>query len=188
MKKKLLISLVFALRFFTVNAQKFDHEIGLVISHLVTPKAYYEKYHRTITQFHVLYNPSFVISEFKNSFLSVGLPVSVGLSAATNKNSERSAGAPVGITTHIPLVLDYKMGDSPTGNGAYFGVGFDYFTFLLPKDANGYYSYGPMLRGGFRFTSGSGRKSKSLSVGLFYKKGLEAISSSTFGLSLIGRR
>ena len=163
-------------------AQEIKHSFGFTLSDISYPKSEFQKYRLRSTQFHASYNPCFILKEFKKSSLSIGLPFSIGFSVLTNKNRERSAGAPIGITTHLPLVLDYNLGRNSFGgnadeNGAYIGVGFDYFTFLFPRGSEDLDNYGPVLRGGYHF--------KQATLGLFFKKSLETSDEFTVGLTIV---
>ena len=177
--KKIFFNVILICISFNVFCQEIKHNFGFVISDISFPKRDYQKYRLRSTQFHASYKPSVVIKEFSKASLIVSVPVSIGFSVLTNKNMERSAGAPIGITTHLPVVCDYNFVEGNSeNNGAYFGVGFDYFTFLFPED-RGSNSYGPLLRGGYHFDIAT--------IGLFYKKSLETKDMFTIGLSIVRR-
>lgn len=181
MSKKILLTVFYFFIATNVFSQEIKQGLGFLISDISYPKRDHQNYRLRSTQVHLSYNPSFVLKEFQKSSISLGLPVSIGFSILTNKNRERSAGAPVGITTHLPLVFDYNLGQKSSRghadeNGAYFGIGFDYFTFLFPRNNNSD-NYGPLLRGGYHFEWGT--------LGLFYKKSLEMNDKFTAGLSLV---
>ena len=169
-------------------SQEFRHSAGIVFSVLSYPKRTNESYKRTFSQGHFLYFLKYIISEDKNTSYSIGIPLSVGGSIGENKNNERSAGAAMGLSCNIPVIVDYNFGYNSTSEnqsktGGFMGLGIDYFTFLFPKNT-GINSLGPLVRSGFCW---HGRKN-GMSISVSYKKGFESIQSSTFGISYLAKR
>jgi hypothetical protein len=136
------------------------------------------------------YFPRLNISSTDHSSISIGLPVSVGVGFASDYQSN---GKGVYWGFDLPLVADYNIGCKSTPEnhnkfGGYFGTGFGFtytnwnFNGSSSAQAN---SYGPMIRGGFRFGFPSSEISEGLTVGLFYKLGLEKEKYKTYGFSVL---
>lgn len=136
------------------------------------------------------YFPRFNFLEGENSSLSIGAPVGAGVSLATN-DFEDDVG--ISFAYDLPLVLDYNIGcnavpNSESNFGGYFGVGFGYYSVKLTgseySDFTGT-SYGPLVRGGIRFPiSRQGYSTNSITIGAYYKKGLEKSRLNTIGLDI----
>ena len=122
--------------------------------------------------------------------LSLGIPISVGVGLASEYSSY---GKSVHWNFDLPLALDFNSGFKSTNSnrskyGWYLGTGFGY-TFTN-WSFNGFaasraYSFGPLFRGGLRFGFPSSDKTQGLSVGLYYKLGLESQGYRTIGCNIL---
>ena len=134
-----------------------------------------------------------------NSSISLDAPVGIFLGSYSGNSGNNSAtygytntGQDFGLIFgyEVPLAVDFNIGCNSTssnadGFGGFFGVGYDYsqFSIFASKYSNYHaVSIGPLIRGGFRFAAGG---SKSVSIGLFYKKGREVEQFKTFGVTLL---
>jgi hypothetical protein len=136
------------------------------------------------------YFPRINLVSDNHSSISLGLPVSVGVGFASDYTSN---GKGVYWAFDLPLVADYNLGSKSTSAnqekfGGYFGAGFGYtytnwtFSGSSTPHAN---SYGPLIRGGFRFGFPGSEISEGLTVGLFYKLGLEKEKYKTYGFTVL---
>ena len=91
----------------------------------------------------------------------------------------------------LPATLDYNIGFKSTNEndkkfGGYFGVGFGYFKVSVSgsqySDFKGA-AYGPLFRSGIRFFLP--KDNTALTVGMYYKKGLEKSRLNTIGFNVL---
>jgi len=79
--------------------------------------------------------------------------------------------------------------DNDNNFGGYVGLGFGYYKVSISQSSYSNFSgasYGPIVRGGIRF--GSANESwngHGVTVGVFYKKGLEKDKLNTFGFNVL---
>lgn len=192
MFKKLSILLVFCLSCKALYSQSLMQSVGATIS-LMSAKASNPnvEQHFSLTQINLIYFPRYNFIENNNSSVSIGAPVGVGIGLASNDNGN---DAGLAFSYDLPIVLDYNIGckstkDNDENIGGYFGIGFGYYRVSISQtrylNFNGE-NYGPILRGGIRVRSASENwNGHGLSIGLFYKKGLEKVRISTFGLNIL---
>jgi len=138
------------------------------------------------------YFPRYNIVENGNSSISLGAPLGLGFGSVSNFSNGTSS---LYFAVDAPLVADYNFGwKSTTDNnsrvGGYVGGGFGYrYTSFSYSDAyygdGGFHanSYGPLIRGGVRL--GMGGSDMGLTLGLFYKVGLEKEKYKTIGINVL---
>lgn len=167
--------------------QSFMQGIGANISILTakvnTPN---EKYTFTMQVNHFSYFPRFNLSETDNTSFSIGFPLGAGIGILT------SGGNAQGISWgfDLPIAADYNFGcrstpDNEKNFGGYFGAGFSYmYTAWNAGDGTEHAnSYGPVGRAGIRFSSANARW--NVTIGLFFKLGIESEKYKTFGFDII---
>jgi hypothetical protein len=165
------------------NAQNYMYGIGANISVLTakinTP---YEQYDFAMVMPHFSYTPRFIVSEGKNSSITIGFPLGVGIGIL---NSGGVSGIAWGVD--VPVAFDYNIGNMSTpeineGFGWYFGAGFGYLYtgYSDGGDVTNIHTYGPLGRLGIRFGSNF-----HTTVGVFYKTGLESGKYKTFGFNVL---
>jgi hypothetical protein len=173
-------------------SQEFMHSLGGTISVLSgTITSPGETSSLTMMQTNFTYFPRYNFIENENSSVSVGAPVGIGVGIASNTYG---GDAGIAFSYDLPVVLDYNLGFKSTSEisnyfGGYFGVGFGYYHVSISgsqySDFKGT-TYGPMVRGGVRI--GSANESwgdHGLTVGVFYKKGLEKDKLHTLGFNVL---
>jgi hypothetical protein len=136
------------------------------------------------------YFPRINLVSDNHSSISLGLPVSVGVGFASDYTSK---GKGVYWAFDLPLVVDYNLGCKSTSAnkekfGGYIGTGFGYThtNWTFNGSSSAYVdSYGPLIRGGFRFGFPASEISEGLTVGLFYKLGLEKEKYKTYGFTVL---
>ncbi len=169
-------------------SQKLMHSTGIslhtVFGEVKTPSSSYS-FNGTYTIF--TYFPRYNLLERDNSSLSIGLPLGTGIGVETSLYGNDTR---ISFAYELASALDYNIGCKSTRSnlkkfGGYFGTGFSYFQVFNSIDFRGS-TYGPLVRGGLRFLFSQTRMAgNALSVGLFYKKGLETVKASTIGLNAL---
>jgi hypothetical protein len=150
----------------------------------------YEK--PTILGYGIFYHPRYNLTESDNSAISVGFPITFGISGSVNSQT----GSSLSITADLPLTIDYNFGGGASsssegeGFGGFVGAGFGYTysnqsTYYEMAGGAGYEhmkgtSYGPLAQAGIRAPIGD----KSYFLRVFYKMGLETQKFKTFGLAI----
>lgn len=145
----------------------------------------------SMMQTNITYFPRYNFIENENSSVSVGAPIGAGIGIASNMYGD---DAGVSFAFDLPLVVDYNLGFKSTSEisnyfGGYFGVGFGYYHVSITGSQYSNFdgsTYGPLVRGGVRI--GSANESwgdHGLTIGLFYKKGLEETKFNTFGFNVL---
>lgn len=189
--KKLSAFLILSCTLFCAKmsfSQSFMQGIGANIS-IVTADINndYEQYQFAMTMAHFTYYPRWSFAEYDNSSFTIGFPIAAGIGFV--KDAFGDGG---GITwgADAPVALDYNIGlqstpDNEQNFGGYIGAGFGYmYTGLNMGDGASHFStYGPVARGGIRFSSGQGRWNTT--VGIFFKPGLETAKYKTFGFNVL---
>ena len=194
MKQKVFFTL-FAIFSYTLTAtSQIHHSIGagLVIGTGKIPKGAEQGSETpTILGFGVFYHPRYNITETENGAISVGLPLTLGISGSVNSRE----GGSISIIADLPITADYNFGAGSSENnesafGGFIGGGFSYtysnYTndFVIPgtvdltEQVKGT-SYGPLVNGGIRALIGE----RSFFLRAFYKIGLESAKFKTFGVS-----
>ena len=192
LKKLMSLWVVTCLIFNTSYSQKLMHGFGATISILYGKiKTPYSSSDFSLEQTNITYFPRYNFVENENSSVSIGLPVGIGIGIASS-----TYGDDVGVSFayDLPVVLDYNIGCKSTRAnekkfGGYFGVGFGYYKVSISgsqySDFKGA-TYGPIFRGGVRF--GSSKESwngHAVTIGIFYKKGLEKDKLNTVGFNVL---
>jgi|GEM_PF-642118 len=175
----------------TMKAQRFMQSAGAMIS-VMHARGIFDGVSQSldIVLTDLSYFPRINVSEMDNASISVGIPLSVGVGLASDYTSN---GKGVYWNFDLPLVADYNIGCKSTPKnekkfGGYVGAGFGYtytswsFDDKSSARAN---SFGPLIRGGFRFGFPSSDKGQGFTVGLYYKFGLESEHYKTIGCNLL---
>lgn len=192
--KFILASLAIFMCVFQGQAQ-FMHSVGggfLYGKGKIPSTAEGEYEQPTILGYGIFYHPRFNVSESDNSAISVGFPLTLGLSGSVNSQT----GGSLSITADLPLTIDYNFGGGASsssesdGFGGFIGAGFGYtytnqsYSYEMAggidyEELKGS-SYGPLAQAGIRAPIGE----KSYFLRVFYKMGLETQKFKTFGLSV----
>ena len=171
------ITLLFALLFTTGAAfcQTFMNGAGLTIFVGSSPGG------KTTVGEGFTYSPRFNFLENESLSVSVGIPLSVGLtvsaSSYTNNYNETVA---VGFVLNAPVIINLNMGRGSTKEnrqkfGYFVGAGFGYHHGDFLDSYDDTYSinaFGPAGNAGLRF--GVGRKHRNIEVRFSYMKGINA--------------
>lgn len=166
---------------------RFMHSVGATISMLFWKDKFSNSYSLAQTSF--CYFPRINLMQGDNNSFSIGAPVGIGVGIASN-----TFGDDVGLmfSYDLPVVLDYNFGAKSTRSadkkfGGYIGAGFGYYHVSISESAFSDFegsTYGPMGRAGVRFTNDRWN-GKGVTIGLFYKKGLEAQKLNTVGFNVL---
>jgi hypothetical protein len=190
--KKLIYSFLLVCLFSTgTYAQKLMHGIGLTPTLLfgTSDDGYDSKV--MIYQNMITYYPRFNFVENENSSISIGAPIGVGFGLARNTDY---SDVGISFSYDLPVALDYNIGCKSTSEnehyfGGYLGAGFGYYKVSISKSAYSDFNgatYGPMARAGVRIGSAKESwKEHALTVGFFYKKGIEKAKFSTVGCNVL---
>lgn len=170
-----------------LDKSRFLHSLGATISMLFGKDEFSNSF--SLSQTNICYFPRINITQGESSSLSVGAPVGVGIGIAT---STIGGDAGVAFAYDLPIVVDYNFGCKATRNvqknfGGYVGAGFGYYNVSISQSAFSDFSgstYGPMGRAGIRF-SRDDWNGKAVTIGLFYKKGLEDAKLHTVGFNVL---
>ncbi len=143
----------------------------------------------TLSQRNFVYFPRYNFIQGENSSLSVGAPVGIGVGIVSNTSSSDIG---VAFAYDLPMVLDFNFGCMSTRNaestfGGYVGAGFGYYHVSISQSSYSNFSgatYGPMGRVGVRFSK-EGWNDKAVTIGAFYKKGLEKDKLQTVGFNVL---
>ena len=143
------------------------------------------------------YSPRFNFFETEKLSVSVGIPLSLGISASTsngyNSNGYYYDNSTVGFVFNAPLIVNLNMGRGSTKEnrqkfGYFVGAGFGYHHGdFLTDDPSGYINsytsntFGPAANGGVRL--GVGRKHKNIEIRLSYMKGINENKPNIFALA-----
>lgn len=146
------------------------------------------------------YAPRFNFFETKTLSVSVGIPLSIGISAITSTTYYQNGvyeARPVGFVINAPLLVSLNMGRGSSKEnrqkfGYFFGAGFSFYhgDFLTDNYntntssyTNSYSSntYGPAGNAGVRF--GVGRKYRNIEVRLSYMKGVNENKPNIFAVA-----
>jgi len=145
----------------------------------------------TLAQTSFSYFPRLNIMERENSSISIGAPVAVGIGLARNTYGD---DAGISFTYDLPIVVDYNIGCKSTKEnernfGGYFGLGFGYYKVSISQSTYSNFTgatYGPIFRAGVRFgSSNENWHGHAVTIGLFFKNGLEAAKLKTFGFNIL---
>lgn len=200
MKKIILAAGIFLLTG-NVFCQSFMHGVGITIIGSTTGQGNNSDvgFGEGFTYF-----PRVNFIETENLSLSVGIPLSVGISATTSSSYDYYGGyygggtSSVGFILNAPIILNLNMGRGSTKEnrkkfGYFVGAGFGYHhgDFLTDgiydpitdtyKDTYSSNTFGPAANGGVRL--GVGRQHKNIEIRLSYMKGLSESKLNVFGLA-----
>jgi len=165
-------------------AQNFMHGYGATISVLSAPGI-------TLSQTNLCYFPRYNFIENENSSVSVGMPIGAGIGISNNSYGD---DAGIAFAFDLPAVIDYNIGckstpDNDHNFGGYFGAGFGYYKVFISQSSYSDFTgatYGPMARAGVRFSSSNeGWNGLGITIGMFYKKGLEKLKFNTVGFNIL---
>ncbi len=137
------------------------------------------------------YFPSVLVMKGLEKSVSIGLPLTLGL-----RSNEGVGDNSISFGMNAPLVFDYNFGHrssyaSQRLFGGYVGAGFGFtYAALTETSSFGTYatnanSYGPLARAGFRFGVKSKREILTITIGGYYKYGLEDDAFKTGGISVL---
>jgi len=190
--KKIILSIVLFCAVTTSFAQSFMHGAGITVIGGYTHGGDFT-YAEGFT-----YSPRFNFVETEKLSVSVGIPLSFGISATTGSYDyyTDSYNSSIGFVFNAPLIVSLNMGrgsskDNRQKFGYFVGVGFGYnhgdFIGTDNYDQNGNLvsnsdnNYGPAANGGLRF--GVGRKHKNIELRFSYFKGLNDKKPNIFGIA-----
>ncbi len=195
--KKVTLSLVILLFASTSFCQSFMHGAGLTV--IATSKS------RTGSDLSYgegfTYSPRFNFLEKEAFSVSVGIPLSFGLSTSTGSSFDTygNTTTSVGLVLNIPVIVSLNMGRGSTKDnrkkfGYFVGAGFgyhhgDFLTDYYDPNTNTYtdsYSsntFGPAANAGVRI--GVGRKHKNIEIKLSYMKGINDVKPDIFALACL---
>lgn len=193
MLKKIFSLLVINLLVINISySQKLMHGFGATISGLygriITPSS---SSSFSLAQTNLTYFPRYNFVENENSSISIGIPLGIGIGIVSNTYGD---DAGISFAYDLPAVLDYNFGCKSTIEnerkfGGYLGLGFGYYKVSISgsqySDFKGA-TYGPLFRGGVRI--GSSNESwggHAITIGVFYKKGLEKEKLNTIGFNVL---
>ncbi len=185
------ITLLFSLTLISHMAisQSFMHSVGATISVLDGKSTDGNDNSVSLMQTNLSYFLRYNFVEYDNASLSLGFPVGVGIGIAKNLYDDYG----VSFAYDIPAVLDYNIGykstpDNDSRVGGYIGAGFGYYGVTVSKSSYSDFSarsYGPLIRAGFRFSTPRDRENgRGVTIGVFYKKGLETEKFNTYGCNI----
>jgi hypothetical protein len=192
LKKLISLLIITCLLSNTSYSQKLMHAFGTTISVLygkiTTP---YSSSSFSLAQTNLTYFPRYNFVENENSSISIGFPVGIGIGIASNTYGN---DAGISFAYDLPATIDYNIGFKSTSEnekkfGAYFGAGFGYYKVSISgsqySDFKGA-TYGPLFRGGVRIgSSNESWNGHALTIGMFYKKGLEKDKLATIGFNVL---
>lgn len=168
------------------------HGFGVTISGLygkiTTP---YSSSSFSLAQTNLTYFPRYNFVENENSSISIGFPLGIGIGIASNTYGN---DAGISFAYDLPATIDYNIGFKSTSEnektfGVYFGAGFGYYKVSISgsqySDFKGA-TYGPLFRGGVRIgSSDESWHGNALTIGMFYKKGIEKDKLTTIGFNVL---
>ena len=165
---------------------RFMHGLGATISILFGKDGLNDF---SLAQTNFCYFPRINITQTDESSLSIGAPIGIGVGIASNTYGD---DAGIAFAYDLPVVVDYNFGCKSTKNsqknfGGYVGLGFGYYNVSISQSAYSDFTgttYGPMGRAGIRFSKDHW-DGKGITIGLFYKKGLEEQKLQTVGFNVL---
>ena len=189
--KKIIFSVALCFVLSTAFCQSFMHGVGITVLGS-TASGSNISYGEGFT-----YSPRFNFLETEQLSVSVGIPLSVGLSTSFGTTYDIYGYAndqtSIGFVINVPVIVSLNMGRGSTKDnrkkfGYFVGAGFGYHhgDFITDSytSSTGTYSsnnYGPAANAGVRF--GVGRKHKNIEVRLSYMKGLNDTKPNVFGIA-----
>lgn len=191
--KKIILSLSLLLLMSISFGQSFMHGAGITIMGGYTHGGDF-----TFAE-GFTYSPRFNFVETEKLSVSVGIPLSVGISASNVSSYDYytdSYSYDIGFVLNVPAVVSLNVGrgstkDNRTKFGYFVGAGYGYnhgsFLGTAELDQNGGLkssnddNTGPVANAGMRF--GVGRKHKNVEVRFSYFKGLNDKKPNLFGIA-----
>ena len=140
----------------------------------------------------ITYSPRFIVKELENGSLTIGLPLSLGLSYSPDTRSNFASASAL---INLPLVFNYNYGSGSTRHNAsrfgfFAGAGWGYHAAdYAGNDNNGYAvnreleAVGPLCNVGVRVRVG--RHSHNMEWKASYMKGVNTGSADIFGFAAI---
>ncbi len=170
-------------------SQTFMHGVGIVTFVQASPG------YSTAVTGGFTYSPKVSFMETDNTSLSVGIPLSAGLSGSYSYSTYGGETGNIGLMVDAPLILNFNVGagsgkETASRFGFFTGGGFGYHASSnQATDLYGNnYSYkvagfGPVGNLGFRIAVG--RRSKNIEIRFSYMKTLDISKSNLYGLGAI---
>lgn len=190
--KQILLVITFIVATIYCRAQEIMHSFGATISvmygNIETP---YSKSSFALSQTNFTYFPRLNFVENENATISIGAPVGIGFGIARNTYGD---DAGLSFAYDLPVVLDYNFGAKSSSYneanlGGYVGAGFGYYKVNVSKSQYSNFngsSYGPLFRAGMRFASAAESwAGRGMTIGLYYKIGLEKSKFKTAGVNVL---
>ncbi|MBZ5855578.1 hypothetical protein [Flavihumibacter profundi] len=193
MKKKLAVFLVVSLFLGHAHAQTFMHGVGTGFLVNSMQKA------QTSAFGTLMYSPRVTVMESESSSLTVGIPLSFGVSGSYNYDNYYGTSNSLQYMINAPVMLNINWGagsskESSDRFGYFLGGGFglNHGSYVIDEtianDGNPYEqtveksltTYGPAANGGVRF--GVGQGTHNIEILLSYMKGLNENKPNTFGV------
>jgi hypothetical protein len=192
MTRHISFSLFISVFFFNASAQKIMHSLGAsanLNTQTVKSTNIFTNTTKTETQtlvhgagdYFIRYN----LKETENSSISIGIPVSIGLGSARDPFND---AAGLYVASDVSTGVFYNSGlrstkenESTFGYFAGGGFSYGYVGLYYDKKTLNINTYGPMLYSGVRFPV----KNQVMSIGLFFRYGLETEKLKTFGLKMM---
>lgn len=174
MKKSSVLMLLLLIGM-TAKAQ-FSHQGGASIF-FATPKG-----DEATSAYGLTYYPRFSFSN-----ISVGAPISIGVSGSSNS---RSGVSDASLTYMLPLAVDYNFGmgsqeeeDADGGLGGYLGAGYGLFStsYVGALYSSSISTSGPLARAGIRFMISE----RIFDIGATYMQGISSSKASVIGISVL---
>jgi hypothetical protein len=192
MIKKANTFLLLSFLYLSVSAQKMMHSVGasanLNTQKVTIPSRYLIPERKIIqTVFYTSgdYFFRYNIKESDINSVCIGVPIAFGFGTANDPNNDE-AGLFLG--ANISMGVFYNNGLKSTRNNenkfGYFvggGISYGYIGLYYDKKTNNITTYGPMIYSGIRLPV----LKQVLSIGLFFRYGLETEKLKTYGLKLM---
>ncbi|RPD51389.1 hypothetical protein [Paracnuella aquatica] len=186
MLKRILLATFFVGATTAAFSQNLMHSYGGNIALLEGKKSEFSMIQTAFSYF-----PRFIVASVENNSVSIGTPLGLGVGLSSDLNGN---DAGIFISYDVPMVVDYNIGAKSTPDngsmyGAYFGAGFGYHKTIIQasetSDFNGA-TYGPIIRAGFRLAPPQEIfKGQGVTVGVYFKKGIERSKTNTLGFSAL---
>ncbi|MEP7164453.1 MAG: hypothetical protein ABI741_07160 [Ferruginibacter sp.] len=190
--KKIILSVVLFLFISTSFCQSFMHGAGITILGGYTKGGDF-----TFAE-GFTYSPRFNFVETEKLSVSVGIPLSIGISASTTGSYDYytdTYNESIGFVFNAPVVISLNMGRGSTNEnrdkfGYFVGAGYGYHhgSFISTDDydqsgltSSNENNFGPTANAGLRF--GVGRKHKNIELRFSYFKGLNDKKPNIFGIA-----
>jgi hypothetical protein len=147
----------------------------------------------------LMYNPRVTVMESESSSITVGIPLTLGISGSYNYSSYYGEESNLNYLINAPLIVNMNWGAGSSKDtkdrfgfflGAGFGINNGSYKITEYVTENGYETYyetnksittfGPAANAGVRFAVGNG--SHNIEVLLSYMKGINNEKPNTFGI------